>query len=264
MIMRRLLLLIPLILLILLTYLSFRSNIFTIKTVDVKLKNLACTDDGQISDSSKLVGQNFFFIDPSKVEVNIKKKFLCVKSLNVLRQIPNKVKLQVFGRDPAAILVVLKSEEATGSAVLEKFSEATDSARFSSSVEGPSEFFLVDTEGVIYSTTIEQINVPKIYILGQNLILGQKITEDLINNTLKILREVKTFAVDVEEAKIYSRYILLINAIPKIVFRLDDKIDIQLASLQLILNQAKIDEANLEFIDLRFDKPIVRLAPKKK
>lgn len=261
--MRRLLLLTPLILLIILIYFLIRSNIFTIKTVDVKLKNLACTDESQISDSSKLVGQNFFFINSSKVETDIKKKYLCVKSLNVQRQIPNKVKLQVFGRDPAAILVVLKSEEATSSAVLEKFIEATDSASFSSFVEGPSENFLVDTEGVIYSTN-EQIDVPKIYILGQNLILGQKITEDLIKDTLKILREVKTFAVEVKEAKIYSRHVLLINAIPKIVFRLDNEIDIQLASLQLILNQAKIDEKDVEFIDLRFDKPVIRLAPKKK
>ena len=50
---------------------------------------------------------------------------------------------------------------------------------------------------------------------------------------------------------------------PKVFFRLDNEIDLQLASLQLILEKAKIDERILEFIDLRFDKPIVRFAPKK-
>ncbi|MBI4038755.1 hypothetical protein HY384_02235 [Candidatus Daviesbacteria bacterium] len=49
---------------------------------------------------------------------------------------------------------------------------------------------------------------------------------------------------------------------PRIIFRLSNSLDVQLASLQLILGKAKIDGSRLEFIDLRFDKPVLKFTPK--
>lgn len=250
------------------TFFLIRSDIFTIKALDVDLEKITCTDANQIRNSSKILGQNLIFLNSSKIQDDLKDKFFCVKSIGISKYLPNKVKLQIFGRKPAAILVVLKSQ-ATQSGVLEKFSEtavtpdtgASPSASLNF-LEGPRENFVVDSEGVIYSTNIEQINAPKIY-LGQNLTLGQKLQGNLISNTLKILEKIRIFGLEIKEERIYSTNVLLVNATPQILFRLDGNIDTQLASLQLILHQAKIDEANLEFIDLRFDKPIVKLAPKK-
>lgn len=253
------------------SFLLIRSNIFIIRSVEAQLEKAACTDAEQIKNSSKLLGQNFFFINSSKVESDLKRKFLCIKSVKISRYFPNRVILQIFGREPAAILVMEKNEEVTAGEI-EEFSkiestpsaEASISAKFSLSVEGPTENFLVDNDGVIYSNNIEQINAPRIYVSGLNLTLGQEVKENLIKGLLKILEKVKIFGVDVKDAKIYSKNILLINTKPKMIFKLDDKIDTQIASLQLILGKAKIDSAELEFIDLRFDKPIVRFAPKKK
>ena len=256
-----------------------RSNIFTISSVDVQAEKIACANPSQIKDAANLLGQNFLIFNPAIVESNLKKKFLCIESIILSRNFPNRVKLSVFGREPVAILVVIKSEEATQSGVLERFStlEATNSAETSLQWgEEKSSNFLIDEQGVIYSDNIEQINLSerlRIYISGLNLTLGQKLTEGLIQNTLKILEKVKTFGVDVKEAKIYSKNTLLINAMPRMIFKLDDKIDMQIASLQLILEKAKIDRGTiptevgrdsnqLEFIDLRFDKPVVKIAPK--
>lgn len=243
-------------------FLLFRSNIFIIKTIEVELQKIVCADSNQISSSSKLLGQNLILINSSKVEKELKEKYLCIKGIAISKHFPNKIKLHIFERVPAAILISLKSEQATGSATLEKIIEATGAANLD--IIGPTESFLVDSEGIVYQQNIDQINVPKIYLEQYSLVVGQKIEEDLIKNLLKILEKVKSFGVMVKEAKIYSKFNLLINATPKIVFKLNKNLDIQLASLQLILGQAKIDQEDLEFIDLRFDKPVIRLAPKKK
>ncbi len=86
-----------------------------------------------------------------------------------------------------------------------------------------------------------------------------------LNNALKILDKIKTFGVTTKKSWVSGEFFIINPDImdPKIIFRLDSQIDIQLASLQLILTEAKIDLKELTFIDLRFDKPIVRFAPKK-
>ncbi|TSC87728.1 MAG: Uncharacterized protein G01um10147_414 [Microgenomates group bacterium Gr01-1014_7] len=231
----------------------FRSNIFTITSIEVEIEKVGCVESDKIRDASNLLGQNFFLLNSSKLENDLKNKYVCIHKVNLSRYFPNKVKLFIFGREPAAILIVLKDGEATESA------EATPSAEASSSAEG----FVVDNEGVVYSNSIEQINAPYIYAGGLNLTVGQKIKDDFIGKILKILEKLKSFGVDVKETKIYSNSLLLTGAMPRIIFKLSDNIDTQIASLQLILNKAKIDGEILEFIDLRFDKPVVKFAPKK-
>lgn len=249
----------------------FSSNVVVINSVDVETEKVDCTDVYKIRESSGVLGQNLLLLDFKKIESDLKNNFLCIRKVEGLRIFPDKVRLLVIGREPAAILVLSKDQEATESGVLEKFSEvwatssaeASPSAGFNFFVEGPVENFVVDNEGVVYSTDIEQINAPKVFVSGLNLNLGQKIKENLITNLLKILEKVRSFGIEARETKIYSNHLLLVNSMPRIIFRLDGKIDTQIASLQLILQKAKIDEDILEFIDLRFDKQIVRFAPKK-
>lgn len=238
-----------------------RSNIFTVKSVDVALEKIGCVDEDKIRVASNLIWKNIFFINSHKIESDLKAGFICVKKVNLSRNFPNKVKLSITGREPAAILMLLKSDEATSSSELEDFTnvESTPSAQAL-----PSESFAIDKEGIIYSSNVEQIDITRIYVSGFNLRVGQKINEKIIGNALKILEKIKLFGVNAVDTKIYSEKIFLINGATKIIFKLDDNIDPQIASLQLILNKAKIEQDLLEFIDLRFDKPVVKLAPKKK
>ena len=80
--------------------------------------------------------------------------------------------------------------------------------------------------------------------------------------SLTILDKVKIYRLSITEASIFED-VLMNNTAPKIIFKLRNDIDKQIASLQLILEKAKMETSKLEFIDLRFDKPIVRIAPKK-
>ena len=235
--------------------LILRSNFFNIKKVDIALDKINCTDSETLRDSSGILGQNLIFIDSSKIINNIKNQFICVRKIVVSRQLPNKVKLSVSGREALGKLIKLNGE-ATRSASPEEI--ATPSAQI---FEG----FLVDEDGVVFSKDTEQSSIQSIFIDNIEISPGTKLGEG-VTNTLKILERVKIFNLNFQAVQILSNYLIIFPQIdnPKVIFRLNRDIDTQLASLQLILDKAKIDEDILEFIDLRFDKPIVRFAPKKK
>ena len=86
-----------------------------------------------------------------------------------------------------------------------------------------------------------------------------------MKTSLQILRAVKKLGFDSLTTQILDNFFLIYptSLSPKVIFRLDQRIDVQIASLQLILEKAKMYSESLEFIDLRFDKPIVKFAPKK-
>lgn len=234
----------------------FRIGFFNVKQVEVE-GNLTCADQVQIKNSSDLFGQNFFFLNSSKTGNNLKKKFLCLRSITITKYLPNRIKLQVFERQPAVAFVTLKEKEASVSALIE--TSATPSA------DNIKDYYIVDDEGVVFSKEITGLNLSKIYIYDSKISLGQKLSNDLIGNALKILEKVRSFGMDIKTSLISDNFFIINNsAKPKIVFNLDNQINIQLASLQLILAEAKIDLIDLEFIDLRFDKPIIKVAPKKK
>lgn len=224
-----------------------RSDFFNIKYIDVKLDKIACAEANQIKDSSGLLGQNIIFLDSKKAKENIKNKFICVRDTTLSRHFLNKISLAVSGRTPVAIL---RLAEASSSSSIEEI--ATPSAK------PGMDAFLVDDEGVIFSKD-GQGSLPNIFFTDQTISLGEKL-ENI--NSLKIIDRVKMLAVEPQNAVVADN-ILIIFSSPKVVFRLDEKIDIKLASLQLILQTAKIDDKRLEFVDLRFDKPIVKFASKK-
>lgn len=235
-------------------FLITRSGFFIIKQIEVTSNKVSCADEHQLKTYSGLLGQNFFLVNSGQVAKDIKLKFICVKNVTLTRSFLDKssffdkVRIEVTPREPVAVLVLLKEKEVTRFAVEENL--ATPSAQ---DVEDSS---LVDDEGVIFSKDTGGIYVPKIYSYAPDI---------LLNNALKILDKVLVFGIEVKDTLINTGF-FIINPSgdrPKIIFRLNDEIDIQLASLQLIQEQAKIESKELEFIDLRFDKPIVKFAPKK-
>ncbi len=236
-----------------LVFVLSKPGLFTIKKIDIVTQNISCVDGNQLKNSSGLLGQNFFLANFNNITKNLKEKFICVKDINLSLDFPDKIKIQAIGRQPVALLMLLKDKEATISSFLENV--ATPSA------EPSSEAYLIDDEGIIFSKDTGRFNIPNIFIKDLDLSLGKK-PRDKTEDSLKILAGVKTFGLDVKTAMILDNFFIIFSY-PRVIFRLDNRIDIQLASLQLILAEAKIDFKELEFIDLRFDKPIVRFAPKK-
>ena len=247
---------IPVLLVLILLYLFLKSGIFNIKHVDVQASQLGCADENQVRNSANLTGQNFFLINSTKVENDLKKNFFCIKSSSVSRSLPDRVKLQVFAREAVAQLVTLKEKEASVSSLI---NIATPSAR------QVQDFYRVDGESVVFLKDTFELSIPKIYIYDPGISLGKRLGGDLIGNSLKILEKVKSLGIEIKESWIYDNFFIINSEVSKlkIIFRLNEKLDVQLASLQLIVDKAKIDLKEFEFMDLRFDKPVVRFAPEK-
>lgn len=247
---------IVILLVVFLLYLFIKTGLLTVKKVEVEGNRLGCTDVNQLKDSSALYGKNYLFINSAKIEEGLKKKYLCIKSVMLSKHLPDKVVMQVSGRQPFAALVNLKDKPASSSS-FENI--ATPSA------EQVENFYIVDNEGVVFSKDQADPNISKIYTYDSGISLGKNLANSLVASSLIILDKVKMFGISAKENWISDDFFAIGRDPPgpKIIFRLGEKIDIQLASLQLILTEAKINLKELEFIDLRFDKPIVRFAPKK-
>ena len=222
-------------------------NIFKIKTVDIQSEKVDCADNLQIKNSTNFLGQNIFLTNKNSVELDFKKKFICIKEINLSKKIPGKIILKILGREAKATVY-----EASPSA------QATPSG------------FLVDDEGVIFSKDSNSELNPKIFIENSNLSLGKNLP--VIKQVLLALDKIGKFGLDNKISQILNNSLIIFSS-PKIVFQLDDKIDSQIASLQLILEKAKINRRTIptdvgmdseifEFIDLRFDKPVIKIAPK--
>lgn len=251
---RKIVPLIILILFILGLSLFFKSNFLKVQFVDVSLNNAGCSDEKGVIDKSNLLGQNIFFIDQKKLSENIKQSFVCIKSVNLSKSLPSRVKLDVLGRNPTARFYSVKTFDASASALIE--SMATSSASQVGDV------YLVDEEGVIFAKDTTAQDLPKVTIFGLDLSIGMDFTDSL-KKTLRILEELKHLGIENKETYIFNDF-LITTSYPKVVFNLSRDIDIQIASLQLIVQKAKINSEVLEFIDLRFDKPLIKFAPKKK
>lgn len=241
---------------IIIVYLFFGTSLLAIKEIEIKKNKVGCADENQLKESTFLYGENFFLINTQNLTKNLLAKFICVKEINLSRSFPDKVRLEFIGREPAASVINLQKNEASISAFITNV--ATPSA------EQIKEAYLVDNEGIVFAKLESELNIPKIY--ADDLSFKERsLKNDLLTDCLKILDKARTFGLDVRDTWIKDD-VFLINPSaggPKIIFRLDNTIDIQIASLQLILQKAKIDESRLELIDLRFDKPVVRFAPKK-
>lgn len=247
---------IGLMVLLLAAFFIIRSDFFNIKKVDIQLDKVECTNTDQIRSVTNTIGANIILLNPSYIKDTVKSKFLCVKDVFISRKFPNTVRMNVLGRERKALLLALK-REASESADLENI--ATPSAEGLGGIEG----LEVDEEGIIFAKSAPRFNLPRIY-LHDDLALGQ-LAPATTYEALKILDKVKFYSLNVSDSEILDNSFIIYPkaGVPKIILKLERNLDTQLASLQLILNQAKIDEKVVEFIDLRFDKPVIRLAPKK-
>lgn len=244
------------IVIILIVFLFIRSGFFNIKQIEVQGDKTDCADSDQLKKISNLFGQNFFFFDYKKLKEKLKEKFICIKNVSFNRLIPDKVKIDITSRKPTAILLKIKEKQASSSSLIENI--ATPEASIIQ------DSYMIDNEGIIFAKDIDDSNTPKIYIYDKDISVGRKLENNFIYYSLKILDKIKTFGVVAKKNWIMEDFFVINpdSSDPKIIFRLNDQIDIQLASLQFILAEAKIDLRELTFIDLRFDKPIVRFAPK--
>lgn len=242
-------LIILLVMLLIPSFILVKSDVFRIKEVIIKSSEINCVNNSSLKDLLKLEKKIVFFVDESQIKKNIKGKYYCIKDIIITYQIPYTVYAEIIKRESRAKVVSLTLKESSLSAKLEEV--ATPSAQDYLNI------FLIDDEGILFSKENSATKFPEIFIYDRELNLGQSITS-ISGGIFKIFDTVGSFGINIDSVKIFFDKFLITESLPKIAFNLEKDLDKQLASLQLILGQAKIDSAELVFIDLRFDKPVVR------
>ena len=231
----------------------FKLNLFTVQKVEIKKTLADCASETILREKSALLNKNIFLINEKNVQDNLKENFICIKNINFSKSLPNKIKMHVIGRTAIATAVAIKDWEASASSLIQ--STATPSA------SQIADRYMIDDEGIIFGKNDNYSDLPEVEVIGVELMVAGSLPNDHLKKYLKILEELKSLKIDSKQTFILKD-LLITNSLPKIAFNLENNIEIQIASLQLIVQKAKIDESTLVFIDLRFDKPIVKIAPK--
>lgn len=217
-------LLISTILLGLIFYLS-KLNLFKISEFNIEPDKISCASDTEIKKESQILDKQLFLLQQNLIKEKLKIKFICIKDIDFSYKFPGKLELKIIERKPSLIVNVS---------------------------------FVTDEEGFVFAERQDEINVPKLQISGFNIKKGAMFPDNIIEKSLTIFTYFSKISLNVADAKISSEREFVIISDMKIFFNLNDNIDNKLASLQLILNQAKIESRDLESIDLRFDKPIIK------
>jgi hypothetical protein len=259
------------VILFLLAAIVLRTDYLKIKDVVIEANQLTCTTADQIKQQVNVVGQNFLLVKVTDLENKLRKQYICLDNIKVEKKFPDQLDVNVKNRLPVALVSVIKAKPS----LQLNLTEATPSSQtalldFSVPAPAPDSLYLVDKNGVIYADSQSQdIGMPFFYLVDNSVYIGRIIDKDGLNNLLKVLDQLSKW-------EIYSSHVkdnqteLLIDGQPKLVFSLTKDVKEQLASLQLILEQAKMnsnpiqsDSKYINLVDLRFNKPIVIYAPKK-
>lgn len=219
-------------------FILLKSELFSIKQVVVS-SSPDCGSADEIKKESKLLNRNFFDIQ-GNLTPDLQQKFVCIKKVNISKSFPNTLTLDIIERKEAAKLLVIPLEASR------------------SSVATPSAQWVVDDEGVIFSSQAKEQSLAQLMIFDGDLKLGGRLDGNLIVNSLEVLSFLQFLNLNTNQVKIFPDYSLVIDGGARIVFDLTKDIKRQLASLQLIMEGAKIEERKMDYIDLRFDKPIVK------
>ncbi len=248
---------------IMVLFILLKSQVFDIKTINVSPQDIGCATTNQIINRSMFLGKKIFSISEKTVEANLKSQFICIESIEMKKSLPNVIDLKINQRQP--ILKITNMTIALPELSLPR--EATDSTEtanfsslnfdISSATEGSS--LLVDKDGFAFNNA-NNSTLPEIYLLNQPLKLKDMLKHETAPKTQKILNTLSKHKL-VSDKLILIDSFLLIDGPIKLAFSLNEDIDRQLASLQLILDAATINSKAVDTVDLRFDKPIVKYLP---
>ena len=250
-------------------------NLFRISNIVLTPSN-NCIGNEDLQKNILQGQQNIFFIDDQHLSEQIKKKYLCVKSVTVQKKLPSTLSINVTPRIPALIVDQLRQKDAPLVHLIFDKKEGTASASISalqipqlnfdvvaSSISGQ---FVVDTDGVIFDHTTPA-QVPIVVSFLENAQLGGSIDPKFVKNIQEILQKLTQMGFTIDSTKIAEDRFLLINSQHpigslkdqklRLVFDVDNDSLRQIASLQLILQKTTMDSKRIESVDVRFEKPVV-------
>ncbi|MBI4036980.1 hypothetical protein HY385_00990 [Candidatus Daviesbacteria bacterium] len=237
-----------------LVILIWQLHLLDIHKINVEIQNAKCVDEQNLKLALGLSGKNILLIKSKEVNKKLIAKYPCLREVQIEPQSLNTVKVLATGRTALASVapittstLTLDNQEATPSS-----SSALLNWSFPPFPINKTE--IVDETGVIFGG--DNTNLLTLFLPNQDLKIGQLVDLPGFDKIAIVLSKLPKLEILIVRAKVEEDN-LLIDAEPKIAFSLEKDILRQLASLQLILQKAKIDKKPMEIIDLRFDKPVI-------
>lgn len=237
-----------------------------VRNVVVK-EGVGCVEADRISKDASFANQNIIFIQESLIEKKLKEKYLCIDSVGFKKEYPNTLNLYLREREKALKVGLIKGspfiklpeiKEATPSS--ESALITLDHSVYEASISG---VYIADKNGFVFDAASVESDLPMIYLVGYETGLGRPIDKEVVNLSLQLINRLKELSMSYRTIKVMGDTVL-VDGDMKLTFSLDKDLNRQLASLQLILQKAKMNSKSMDKIDLRFDKPVVIYSPQGK
>ncbi|MFH0937008.1 MAG: FtsQ-type POTRA domain-containing protein [Candidatus Daviesbacteria bacterium] len=243
-------------LILVLVLVMLKSPLLSVNLVTIKINQASCINEESLRKELILEGRNILFLNEENLSKTIYAKYLCVKKLTLQRSFPNNIQVQVEGKIAFAKLIPLENITFSNLKELEATPSSSSAlVNWSFPTIDKNTGFLVDKDGSIFAQNFES-NLPTIFMAEPDLKLGKNLNKDDFNKVATIFEKIFSTDLNFNRTQLVSNY-LMVETSPKLIFSLNHDIAHQLASLQLILEKAKIDERMISQVDLRFEKPVV-------
>ena len=209
----------------------FIDNYFQIKHINV----IGSSNKQLIIGLSELNHKNLLWLDSQTINKDIIDKNSFIKSLNISKQYPNTLVITIEEQEPIASL---KSSQG---------------------------YFILSSDGRILKKNKDQNQLYPIINFYQQLNYyayqaGHIINYVEINLVLKMINLMNNIGLKVNSIDIRQRDMIVFNLDNKeIILTTEKSFELQEYQLSTIIKQYRIEGKNYQTIDLRFDKPIIKL-----
>ena len=198
--------------------------IFKVSHVQINQNQDCLTQTEILSQTTKV---NLIFLSKDKLTQKLKSQYSCLEGITIVKKFPYTLEVNIKVKTPVV------------------------------RIEGTN--FYATADGLIISDS-DFPGLPTLYFgRNQDLKLGQKITDQVALNTLKLAAYLlkSDFAassirlISPDEIVAYSKTDYLA------IFTSQKELGLQVDSLQAILAQSKIEPSKIAKVDLRFSKPVI-------
>lgn len=242
-------------------------KLFTIREI-IFNKEPKCIEKEKIKPAlTDLIGRSILTFNENFTEKDILENTYCVGKVAINKKLPNSLLVEVYDREPALILNQVNIATDDVYLDIEKILISTDSGKLSTLLDlfSYDKKIVVDTEGFTLDPKNFHQVLPEVAYIGRILKLNQSLGTNLVN-AIKLIRGLDDGKTEIKNWIIINDKILIAQGRIQLIFSLTKDPDRQLATLQIILQKAKINESKGPFkngskkeivrIDLRYDKPI--------
>ena len=183
----------------------------------------------------RLKGRNIFSVDIKRLENRIRAQYPQIAQLRVMRELPDRIK------------VLAKKREAVFQ------------------IPWKGKFLLVDGSGVAMYNTPVAVDLPMVVGAMQDkakVVLGAALTDKPVGTALQVIRGFKsrphTSRLKITSVDVYnpSRIDVALGDTLHVILE-QEKYNIKLNMLEMLVTQRKIDFSKVKYIDLRFNEPVL-------